>query len=438
MKENRNGFNKLKAMILIILLGVFDVFFLSILHGFVTEQVYYVIFWILILFDLFLIYLIIYRPSKIKELESKETLEENETYLEDEDDQDDEDDLEETDEVNIEENEPILESDAPLEKIEPTKISKTDKPIEINEYFEFVYQYIQNKGLSIEKRNLIEMFASMSASKLIIVKNNDLEIVDQFVKSFSQFIGAEIFIDQFKDQPQSFDVLLSSKLSLNKCIESAKTNRNKIHFMAYQNVELSKLNRYFDEVINYALDPQITHSINDYNLTDGFPKNMWFMIFVDDAEAKNMPEILSKAAVMINLSAKVVEVQSKSKDRYLKIPYVSFMNLLTDGYGKYYLEESDWKNVDAIEDYVNDSTPFKIDNRVFRQLERYSSTYLLFGGDQIGAVDSMLAAKLLNIIKHKNVSSSEEDIVMLFEKIYGLENLAKSKVLLKEIQKNQK
>jgi len=120
-----------------------------------------------------------------------------------------------------------------------------------------------------------------------------------------------------------------------------------------------------------------------------------------------------------------------------KLSYEFLTNLFEDGYNTNYIEEPEWKKFDQIERYLQEHNSFAMDNRLFRQLERYTSLFLLFGGDKTEAIDYVLYSKFLPVIRVLDMDGpqkSDNELLQLFEKLFGLENLTKSKQILKLIQ----
>ena len=139
----------------------------------------------------------------------------------------------------------------------------------------------------------------------------------------------------------------------------------------------------------------------------------------------------------IDINAQIVEPKDSVYNTVNKLSYHYFSDCIRDSRESYYIKEDLWKKFDQLEYYANERTPFVINNRVFRQLERYTTMYLLCEGDEYEAIDSVLTSKLLVMISKVNIvkkDKEDEGIFALCEKLFGLENLTKSKKLLKQIE----
>ena len=213
--------------------------------------------------------------------------------------------------------------------------------------------------------------------------------------------------------------------------------------MAVDHVELSKIDNYFSKIIDYATNPLMPCYLDELNhsIIKELPKNIWFMIIPTLFDEKAISLKLLDCAVINDTDAKIVMPKDIVTQNAIKISYNYLMDNLRDSSDQYYVKEELWKKVDQLEAYVNERVPFTIDNRVFRQLERYSTMYLMGDGNEDEAIDCLLSSKLLVKISKLVLNRKNEDdegIFALCEKLFGLENLTKSKILLKHIEEVNK
>ena len=370
----------------------------------------------------------------------------------------------EDEEIKIEEIQEIIEEKVqdPIEHIELIEpLSKTDnvesvvveesepivqehtyyENIETQQYVNHLSLFLASYGFVINKSQLINMFASMSATKLIVLKNSKEEVIHHFLDKFSEFIGAHYFSDEIIHPIEQFDDLFKEEYHLKQCVLSAGEHKDRMHLMSFSNVDLTHLNAFFQPILNYANNPLIPCEIQNRHFTDltHSPLNMWFFLIIKPDQIDEITKDLADSAVVIEFNISSKKPKDVILEKPIRISYESFTHLLLDGYEREFLDESFWKNIDQIEGYYHRTNGFLIDNRLFRQMERFSSTYLLFGGDKQEAIDHLLFSKLLNVLSyvHKK-NEDEEDVLLLFERLFGLENLTNSKRILKQIQERNK
>ena len=334
---------------------------------------------------------------------------------------------------------PLTYADIPKPKRVIPQEAIFDKTIEPEKYCDQLSQYFYDRGLFVEKNNLREIFASLAASKLIILKHESPIISQRFMELFSEYLGAHYVIDEGMEHVETFDELFVGEHPLKSSLMSANKHQHKMHIMTFKDVNLNQFEQYGKIFIDFAINPLLPCYINSREFKNKFkmPMNMWYVIIPHAKEDMHLSEKISEAAVTLEITAKIIEPKEEVYENHIKVTFESFRNLLIDGFEQYFIDEQVWKNIDEVEAFFNQYKPFSIDNRLFRQLERYTSTFLMFGGEKNEAVDHMFYNKLLHVLSTIDLSKPQEnreDVLLLFEKLFGLENLIKSKNVIKEIQ----
>ncbi|GEM_PF-4275890 len=341
-----------------------------------------------------------------------------------------------------EEDETIVET---LEILRPEEIIEKEpsfeQSIESDQYALSLKEYMQDNGLSVEINTMREMFASLASSKLMVFRHKNPEITERFLEIFTDFIGAKLHADALEDEDESVADLLSGGHAFKECLERAHADRNKLNILSLSGVDLHRFQEDFEEIIDYALKPNVSSAFDDllkeYQLT--MPSNIWIALLANDVETSSLDETFLKSTVFIDLEATPIKPKETVYQNSVKLSYQTMKNLFNEGMEQYYLDEDEWKKFDQIEGYLNQRADFKMDNQLFIRLERFASTFLLFGGDNHEAIDRLLFSKLLPIastIDFNGNEQTEEAMLDLFEKLFGLEYLNKSKALLKAMHTN--
>lgn len=317
------------------------------------------------------------------------------------------------------------------------------KEIDIKEYCDELYQYLQDFGLSVHKRNIRQIFAAIAANKVIVLKNEDSSISERFVEVFTDFIGAKYFSNSLKREVNTFSDMFFDEFSLKDCLYSASNNLNRLHFVGLGNVELEKLELFYDTVLEYSWNPELPCDIENtyYDTVKEMPLNMWFFVYPKDNKDVYESKIYSRSTIVVDLNASIATPKDEVYNNQKQLSYEFLTNLYYEGYEQFFIEETDWKKLDKVEEYLTEYSDFKLDNRLFRQMERYTSILIMFGGDQYEAMDDILYAKFLRVVLNLEINAdqnSENGLFQLFEKHFGLENLFKSKNILKIIQESNK
>lgn len=317
------------------------------------------------------------------------------------------------------------------------------KNLDAKSYSDSLYTYLNDNGVMINMSDVRELFSGMALSKLIVLKSEDPLLSERVLSLFSDFIGANYYKNKVNSILGSFDDLFKEGYRFNKALESANNQPNRIHITSLSNVRLETVEQYFDKVIEYAWNPLLPCNITNEKFTTvkEMPVNNWFFVIPTKDSGDFASKEFARSAVTIELNAKVVTPKETVEQNESKLSYEFFNNFLLEGYENYYVDETEWKKLDKIVDYLQENSSFVFDNRLFRQLERFTSTYIMFGGDKFDAMDTVLFSKVLkaiSLLEIKQDQNSESGLFQLFEKLFGLENLSKSKVLLKEIQQQSR
>ena len=346
-----------------------------------------------------------------------------------------EDYVSEEDEATVE----TVEILRPKEIIE--KEPSFEQSIESDQYALSLREYMKDNGLSVEINTIREMFASLASSKLMVFRHKNPEITERFLEIFTDFIGANFYSDALEDEDRSIADLLSGGHAFKECLERAHADRNKLNILSLNGVDLHRFQKHFQELIAFALKPNVSSTLDEilqaYQLT--MPSNIGIALLAQEVETASLDESFLKSAVFIDVEATPVKPKETVYQNSVKLSYQTMRNLFNEGMEQHYLDEDEWKKFDQIEGYLNQRADFQMDNQLFIRLERYASTFLLFGGDNHEAVDRLLFSKFLPIastIDFNGNEQTEEAMLDLFEKLFGLENLNKSKALLKAMHTN--
>lgn len=308
------------------------------------------------------------------------------------------------------------------------------KTIQLSQYCDRLRSYLLDNGLKIDKKSIREVFSSMAATRMIILKSPSVKMTRLFVDLFTDFIGSKHTYEVASNQWRSYKDLRSNGGGFNPFIEAAYENKALINFMTFSKTNLTRLDKYLSEIMDFSVDPALSNYLNENNK---LPNNIWFFIIPSDINESITSRKLLESSFTIDLDIKIIEPKEVVEQNDMILTYQNFTEQLSEAYETQYLEEDQWKKLDQIESYVNNHIDFKLDNRVFRQLERYTSTYILCGGEISESMDSILASKILPSMEPLNITKTEEDdqgFLTLFEDLFGLENLVKSKEQIKHLE----
>ncbi|MDG0889349.1 hypothetical protein [Paracholeplasma manati] len=339
--------------------------------------------------------------------------------------------------IETEDGTPPLVIQKPKSIVKPKAIF--DKPIKPIKYTDELFAYMTDSGLAIDKNNIRETFSALLTTKLSLFISDHPKITERYLELFFGFTGIQETVIELTKNVKTFEDLCSPEFSLMKTLTAAVHEPNRLFVNVIKEVDLSTVSETFDKILSFAYNPLIPCDIiNRHNtIIETMPHNVWFVLIPKKDTLIKLDQSLAQSTVLIDLSIRLIEPKAEVIENNVKLSYDFFSNILIDAFDQHFIEESEWKKIDQIEQYIYKNAAYKMDNRLFRQFERYTTTLLLFGGDKNQAIDSILYTKLLRLISTLTVikdKESEDNLVSLCEKLFGLENLVKSKVILKEIQ----
>src|SRR5690606_16324855 len=183
------------------------------------------------------------------------------------------------------------------------KDSIYDLEINFENYCNSLCNYMEDNGLKLEKRTAREIFSSMAASNLILLKHKSNKVTNRFIEIFSDFIGAIIYNDSVRSDWNYISDLFIGDNIMGKCIDSADSRSDLIHILSYDNIDLSRLDNYFSNIIDYAIKPQLPCNIEGmkYLGIEDLPRNIWFMLSVSNEDIEAPSTDLVQSAITIEL-----------------------------------------------------------------------------------------------------------------------------------------
>ncbi len=164
------------------------------------------------------------------------------------------------------------------------------------------------------------------------------------------------------------------------------------------------------------------------------PPHLW--LWVIPAEGESSAQVLkqfSKNVVALTLGFQRREPAKQS----LPIPAMNFhqfMRLVRVSEEEFFASETMWKKLDRLEEYINSRVPYRVGNRMWRQIERYVSACLACGSTEAEAIDCVVAAKLLpsaavSLAAHP--PSEDNGFAHAIEKTLGEDNAPESAAALR-------
>ena len=150
---------------------------------------------------------------------------------------------------------------------------------------------------------------------------------------------------------------------------------------------------------------------------------------VDPEGASSVPEHIA------NISSLYVPELARCEKTYsaerADINVYKFVYAFEQAESKYELDEDGWKRIDRLHEYAAGKSRVDIGNKLWLQMEKYTSAYIALGGADT-VLDAVVASKLLILfapaLKGK-LTKADGDTAQTLENIFGEDNIRKSKAI---------
>ena len=294
-------------------------------------------------------------------------------------------------------------------------------------------QHFLEYGLSITPKMARKMLSAIMTSRLLVVRSAGGVSCDRVVEILSRFFVTEPHTDNLNGVTWNRKSLLryneaeggiARPAPLMQTVYSAMNDREKAYFCGVGNAKSADLGQMLMPYIQYFGNPDGEYYVSDESGLISLPQNIWVVVTLAKGQSiEEMPAFVANVATVVDLEAQgAPERANKSVRKYTSVHQLDALVFRAKKACE--VSEDVWKNVDRLESFVNEKTPYHIGNKLFLQLERYMAVYSACQGEIGEAMDSAVAGKLLpgilNMLKG-NASMQDTDLAQVVESIFGEE-----------------
>jgi len=294
-------------------------------------------------------------------------------------------------------------------------------------------KFAKNRGCLLDSNTVKHILASLSASRLFIVKGMSDGDFSKFVNVISEYFGTTAYVDSLNSVLTSENQLLFDrndsgvvqKKKTLKAIEAARNEKQKMFFVGLNNVHTKNISAYFVPFARYAKNPLTGgsfSSLNEFGVTTTFTitPNVWFVLNLKSEEnIAALPGYIAETATVNRVS---FENSPRENDSFIVRPFYYYqMEYLSESAKKSFsFSEDDWKKIDRIEDYVNTIKEYNIGNKLWTSVESFVAAFMACGGDAEEVLDRAIATKLLPSVFSTVNKAIPEDSAGLAETLSGI------------------
>ena len=308
--------------------------------------------------------------------------------------------------------------------------------------------FARERGYVFSKDTVKEIFASFSASRLIMVKGMNNETFTSFVSVVSEYFGGRLRVDSVNDSYVNEEHMLFGhdeadhrfKRNTLLAMENADRFKYDIFIAALTDVKLETISNYFVPFARYIRNPNGSNSVlamNERHISTAYniPRNLWFILNLDGKETlDNMPEYISDIATVNTFEFERCEPEHIHGDvTMFKYPQIEYLENKNKAIAE--IEEDIWKKFDKLKDFVNYYAKYNLSNKLWTSFEKYVATYIACEGDRREALDKAIAYKLIPSIMSalKDCEFEEgKDLVSTLDRLFGEDNTAYSRKMIQK------
>ena len=231
----------------------------------------------------------------------------------------------------------------------------------------------------------------------------------------------------------------------------ANCNEN-IYITVLDEMNISRVEYYFAEFLSLLelpnpeqryLDVVSDKWDNDPKLLkDGqirLPANMWFIGTAnnDDSTFAISDKVYDRAMVM-NLDQKAEYFEAEKTDP-VHMSYSHWLKLVAEAQEEYALSERNRRRLSMLDEYLIDKFRITFGNRIMKQINQYIPVSLACGGDELDALDDILARKVLRKLESQNpvyVRSAADGLCNYLEELFGSDKMTLCKDYLRRLERS--
>lgn len=295
--------------------------------------------------------------------------------------------------------------------------------------------YARERGYKLEEAVVRKMFASLAASRLIVVAGMSDEDFKSLVLLVSNYFHSSMFIDEVDDSYTNGDRMFYHtdaqgnrvKTNAHIALDAAKITHQNVHLAALTHVKAADIPAYFSAFTKYIKNPlacKYVVAFNDKNVETAYvmPQNLWFIMnLAEDQDVSALPAYIAEIATVNIIDLERCE-ESENHSHVRDFSYYQIDYLLDKAIAKGEVAEDSWKQLDRFEEYVNGRSEFKIGNKMWLGMEKFVYAYMAGGGEVDVAIDEAVASKVMSAAlsaASKAESEAEVGMIETLDLIFG-------------------
>ena len=193
--------------------------------------------------------------------------------------------------------------------------------------------------------------------------------------------------------------------------------------------------RYLDVVSDkWETDPQ--------QFRDGrikLPENMWFIGTAnnDDSTFAISDKVYDRAMIM-NLDSKCERFVAPVTEK-MYVSAEQFADLVRKAVKEHDISRRNQKRLDELDKYLIKHFHITFGNRIMKQIKTYIPVYISCGGDELTALDDILAKKIIRKLETQNpiyLRNAAEGLISYLDELFGADKMPLCKEYIHRLERN--
>ena len=312
-------------------------------------------------------------------------------------------------------------------------------------------------GLYYDISAIREFIAGMAVSHIVILQGMSGTGKTSLAYAFGEFIGNPSAIipvqPMWKERTDllgyynEFTKHFNETLLLEKMYEA--NGREEMYIVILDELNIARVEYYFAEFLSMLEIPNPESRYLDVvsDRTEGDPKdlvngrirlpeNMWFIGTAnnDDSTFAISDKVYDRAMVL-NLDKKFEPFQA-SGSRNVPLRAGQFTELAAEAVEEHPVSDECMENLQKLDSYLIEKFHLTFGNRIMRQIRSYLPIYVACGGEELTALDDIIAKKVFRKLETQNaayVRSESEALCAYIDSIFGEDRMLRCKEYVRRI-----
>ena len=260
------------------------------------------------------------------------------------------------------------------------------------ELIDSLVSYFASRGLGITNAKANELLSAMLASRLIVIKDKNLTLLNKALMSLRMFFGTSPIAFDMNDK-----LYIDTELTgTSRLYANIFSNKDNVNIQALSNVNNDLLEDIASKFKNYLLNPEVHTSFKNFALNVTLPSNLWFVMTLSDNYTISSDLLNSLFVVDLNLD----EIEPISYTVY-PIDYNNFERIHQSVKKLDSIPTEVWNVFDTLEREYD----ITICNQALKQIEVFLNSYTMNDSPVSMGIDCVISDKFVPYLLGLNVNN---------------------------------